>query len=266
MKIHVLGTGSAGVTQCYNTCFTIENNGEHFLVDAGGGNGILRQLKMAEIGLEDIKNIFVSHTHIDHILGIIWVVRFKIDYMLLGKIDNINVNIYGNEKVIDTLKEMCKLLLSGRHLKQFDKIHFIVVNDNEVKKISGMKVRFFDTLEKQSQYGFDINDNFLVFAGDKPLAKENYNRFENCGWFLHSASNLDNEKEKFGTYKKGHVTVKDAAIIAQTINVKNLIIWHTSDNSLKTRKKDYTVEAKEFFNGDVFVPDDLEVIKVLKEI
>lgn len=29
MKLHVLGTGSAGVTECYNTCFTIENNGMH---------------------------------------------------------------------------------------------------------------------------------------------------------------------------------------------------------------------------------------------
>jgi len=262
MKIHILGTGSAGVTQCYNTCFTIENNGEHFLVDAGGGNGILRQLKKAKIGLPDIKNIFISHTHIDHILGIIWVIRFKIDYMLLGKIENIDVNVYGNDKVIDTVKQMCDLLLSGRHLKQFDKIHFHTIKENDVETISGMQVRFFDTLEKQSQYGFDINDNFLVFSGDKPLAKENYDRFKNCEWFMHQASSLDREKEELETYKKGHVTVKDTAVIAQTIGAKNLIIYHTSDNSLATRKKDYTAEAKQFFNGNVFVPNDLETIEI----
>ena len=44
MKITMLGTGHATVTNCYNTCFTISENNKHFLVDAGGGNGILKQL------------------------------------------------------------------------------------------------------------------------------------------------------------------------------------------------------------------------------
>ena len=49
LKLIMLGTGHAMVTQCYNTCFAIENNGEYFLVDAGGGNGIMSQLEKAEI-------------------------------------------------------------------------------------------------------------------------------------------------------------------------------------------------------------------------
>ena len=67
MKITMLGTGNAMVTECYNTCFVIscreshkqsheksyekvheESHGErHFLVDGGGGNAIFRQLKSA---------------------------------------------------------------------------------------------------------------------------------------------------------------------------------------------------------------------------
>ena len=45
-KLRMLGTGSAMVTKCYNTCFTISNNeeNEYFLVDAGGGNTILSNL------------------------------------------------------------------------------------------------------------------------------------------------------------------------------------------------------------------------------
>ena len=37
------------VTKCYNTCFAIENDGHYFLVDGGGGNTIMKQLKNAEI-------------------------------------------------------------------------------------------------------------------------------------------------------------------------------------------------------------------------
>lgn len=44
-ELIMLGTGNAMVTKCYNTCFALRNEEEYFLVDAGGGNGILSQLE-----------------------------------------------------------------------------------------------------------------------------------------------------------------------------------------------------------------------------
>ena len=44
MELILLGTGNAMVTKCYNTCFAFRSGAAHYLVDAGGGNGILRQL------------------------------------------------------------------------------------------------------------------------------------------------------------------------------------------------------------------------------
>ena len=43
----MLGTGNALVTECYNTCFVIEDNKQYFMVDGGGGSAILHQLKHA---------------------------------------------------------------------------------------------------------------------------------------------------------------------------------------------------------------------------
>ena len=53
-KITILGTGNAAVTRCFNTCFILHSNNTSLLVDAGGGNGILRQLELAGIPLNDI--------------------------------------------------------------------------------------------------------------------------------------------------------------------------------------------------------------------
>ena len=47
MKLTMLGTGNALVTECYNTCFMLDDGGELFMVDGGGGNTILRQIKLA---------------------------------------------------------------------------------------------------------------------------------------------------------------------------------------------------------------------------
>ena len=51
-KIIVLGTGTASVTNNFNTCFILENDSqEYLLVDTGGGNQILKQLKSVNIKL-----------------------------------------------------------------------------------------------------------------------------------------------------------------------------------------------------------------------
>ena len=40
--LYVFGTGNAAVTNLYNTCFALRDSDEYFMVDAGGGNGILK--------------------------------------------------------------------------------------------------------------------------------------------------------------------------------------------------------------------------------
>lgn len=50
--------------------------------------------------------------------------------------------------------------------------------------------------------------------------------------------------------------------MAEKLNVKNLVLYHTEDKHLTTRKKDYTEEAQRNFKGKVFVPNDLEIIPI----
>ena len=65
-KLIVLGTGNASVTKCYNTCSIIQDKkGKYFMIDAGGGNGILTQLEKMNIPVTEIHDIFpVSYTHL----------------------------------------------------------------------------------------------------------------------------------------------------------------------------------------------------------
>ena len=57
MKLTMLGTGNAIVTECYNTCFVMQEEDQYFLVDGGGGITLLRQLKYAGIDWKNIRNI-----------------------------------------------------------------------------------------------------------------------------------------------------------------------------------------------------------------
>jgi len=77
--ITMLGTGSALVSRCFNTCFVLQSlDGTRLLVDTGGGNGILTQLRLAGIDRGDISHLFITHAHTDHILGAIWLIRMTL--------------------------------------------------------------------------------------------------------------------------------------------------------------------------------------------
>ena len=89
MKLTILGTGNAAVCEYYNTCFAISDEKNllerHLLIDGGGGNRILKVLKDTCINITDIHDIFVTHEHVDHILGIVWLIRIIGQRMNQGK-------------------------------------------------------------------------------------------------------------------------------------------------------------------------------------
>ena len=49
------------------------------------------------------------------------------------------------------------------------------------------------------------------------------------------------------------------------MRVRNLILVHTEDTHIPDRKKLYTEEGKEFFSGNLIIPDDGEYLNILQE-
>ena len=42
----------------------------------------------------------------------------------------------------------------------------------------------------------------------------------------------------------------------------NLILYHTEDRNLADRKRLYTEEGREYYSGNLFVPEDLETFEI----
>jgi ribonuclease Z len=265
-KIHILGTGSAMVTKCYNTCFTLSKDDEHFLIDAGGGNTILSNLEKSNISINQIHNMFISHNHNDHILGSPWVIRAVAQSILNGKYDG-NLNIYCHKTSIDAIKTICSFVLQKKFLKLFDtRILFNEIHDKSTISILGRSTTFFDIQStKDLQYGFKTtldNGKSLTFLGDEPYRETVKEYSENLDYLLHEAFCLYSQKEIFKPYEKHHATAKDACKNAKDLNVKNIILYHTEDKNLEKRKELYIAEGKEEFAGNIYMPNDLDVIEL----
>jgi len=226
------------------------------------GNGILTQLENASIDTCDINNIFISHIHMDHSLGLLWVLR-DIRRKINDGIYKGVLTIYASNDVIDAVFDLIKILCP-KVMEMFnsEKFKFIEIEDKDIKEINGLKYEFIDMLAKKvPMFGFRIIDKEIVFTGDETLKEETYDRIKGCNLLMHESFCLENEITIKDPYPIMHCTVKDAAIIASKIKAKNLLLYHTMDYDLKNRKKLYTEEASKYFSGNIFVPDDLEIIK-----
>lgn len=264
MKLTMLGTGNALVTECYNTCFVISDEDRHFLVDGGGGNEVLHRLKMAGIDWKNIHDIFVTHKHIDHLLGIVWMVRLICQNMAKGTYEG-EATIYGHDEVISLVRELSEKLLQPKQTRFLgDRLHLDVVEDGDTREILGKAVTFFDIdSTKAKQFGFTMNmgeGKKLTCCGDEPYNPCEKKYAENSTWLLHEAFCLYGEADIFSPYEKHHSTVKDACELAEALEVEHLILYHTEDKNIRHRKKLYTAEGQQYYHGHLFVPEDLEKI------
>ena len=262
-KIIVLGTGNGGTLDLYNTCFIIQNTNGNLLVDTGGSIEIIRRLKTFNIDIKDIKHIFISHNHTDHILGLIWMFKKLGRAAINGEI-NTEINIYCNDVVYKSIIEVSKYTLQEKIVTGVLKIvNFHILNDDEKIEINGINYTFFDIQARGTkQFGFEcnINGKQLVFLGDETLNPNLYDRVRNAEYVMHEAFCLDSEENIFRAYEKNHSTVKSASKVMNDLQVKNLILYHTEESHGNERQKLYIKEAKENFNGNVYVPNDLDEI------
>lgn len=268
-QITMLGTGNATVSQIYNTCFVLQTPSTLMLVDAGGGNGILAQLKKIHVQISDIHHLFVTHAHTDHVLGGIWVIRMVAQCKGYEGL----LHVYGNDKVIKVIKTIIDMILAKKQLaKVAERVVFHQLEDGDCFEVGDMKLECFDIQStKEKQFGFraelpssDESDKPLVLAclGDEPYNEQNRRYIVGADWMMCEAFCLYADRDTFKPYEKCHSTALDAGKLAEKLGVKNLILYHTEEKTLANRKENYTREAAENFKGRIFVPDDLEVIEL----
>lgn len=268
-QITMLGTGNATVSQIYNTCFLLKTPSTLMLVDAGGGNGILAQLKKVNVQISDIHHLFVTHAHTDHVLGGIWVIRMVAQCKGYEGL----LHVYGNDKVIKVIKTIIDMILAKKQLaKVAERVVFHQLEDGDSFEVGDMKLECFDIQStKEKQFGFraelpssDESGKPLVLAclGDEPYNEQNRRYIVGADWMMCEAFCLYADRDTFKPYEKCHSTALDAGKLAEELGVKNLVLYHTEEKTLANRKENYTRESAENFKGRIFVPDDLEVIEL----
>lgn len=264
-KLYIFGTGNAAVTRCYNTCFALKNqNGDYFMVDAGGGNGILSILEDMNVETNRIHHLFITHEHTDHLLGAVWLIRIVAAAMKSGKYEG-DFHIYCHDGLPETISTICRLTIQKKFYDLIgDRIHLIPVHDEETVQILTYPVTFFDIRStKARQFGFTTkleNGKTFTCCGDEPFQKDCERYVRNSHYLTHEAFCLYSQRDVFKPYEKHHSTAKDACELAEALGIETLILWHTEDKNLARRAELYTAEGIPFFHGNLLVPEDRTIL------
>lgn len=178
---------------------------------------------------------------------------------------NGKLNIYCDDEIKEIIDTF---MLATFHKVHIDLYKELVIYNfcKDYKKFSiiGYDIEVIDLHSNECiQYGFKTilnNGKNIAFLGDVPCSENICDRINNFDWILHEAFCLEKEEPIFKAREKNHSVVKDVAEKMEMMKAKNLILWHTIDNDIKNRKKLYIEEAKKFFLGNVYVPNDLEEV------
>jgi ribonuclease BN (tRNA processing enzyme) len=248
-----------------------------YLVDCG--DGVARQLALAKLPITQLRAVFVTHHHSDHIAG-------YGPLFLLGWAAGLStpVDTYGPPP----LSEMTQRMLDGYRfdieLRMADegrpplaplvRTHEITAG-GEVFKDD--RVRVTATLNDHPPiahsfaYRFDTADRSIVFSGDTRVSKNLIFLAKDADVLVHEVISREFWERPDAPQSKSvirhiiasHTDVADAARVASWAGVKTLVLSHfvPTEGPHTPSDEDWLSAARPHFKGTIIVGKDLMEIK-----
>jgi len=138
MEVCALASGSSG------NCFLVSNGKNSILIDAGiSCKRIEERLLSIRKKAEDLKGIFVTHEHSDHIRGIdVFTKKHPIPVFATKKVIE-NKSLCSREDLLNSIKKEDSLSIGGMEIISFPKIHkaidpigFTILDKKSGKRVS----------------------------------------------------------------------------------------------------------------------------------
>lgn len=262
------------------TCISMEIGKKLLIFDAGTGIIKLGKEIIKDKERKDI-NLFFTHTHNDHIQGIMF---FEPIYLSKYKL-----NIYGAELLNEGIEERVKKYMSHNYfpikfeesgsvkrIKNIREENIIILNENENKIVNSSQIT--ENKDENSivikimhavnhpvggvtVYRVEYKGKSVVFATDIEGYYEGdlklINFAKNADVLIHDCAYLNEEYEKKQGW--GHSIPKMAAVNAKMAGVKKLIITHHSPEETEEKSEKKLAQSKEIFNETVLACEKMEI-------
>jgi ribonuclease Z len=239
-RITFLGTGGSVVTKermCAGILF------QDKLIDVGFG--VLTNLLRSGTNLDAIDEIYLSHTHSDHIgdfTGLLWA-------MAMGNRVK-RVQVVSSASTASTMEKILELQSTPWSFLKFD-IDFVRPDEVGVETV----VTIHDP--ENLAYRFQTERGDLVYVGDTAKSEKISEFAKGCDLLIHDATFLDGQETVAAITR--HSTARDAGNAAKLARVRRLVLTHISPGNEGAEGR-YVAEASSVFDGQVVVAKDHQVL------
>jgi len=295
-RVHIFFCGTGIPT--YNTqlirspaCLAIIGKGNFFLFDAG--EGAIQHLAFLNLPFPWLNNIFITHLHSDHFAGLGQVINAS---WMLGRKEPLNIyGPYGIDRVVNGFSQIYAADTMFRSISMNGKLDPELANGiahtirSSVAESSAVIYR--DTNYKISAflvdhtpvfpalgYKLQIQNCVITISGDTHITKNLAINSKGSDILINEAFSSqatkdimateaqDKTKLKFiTTIYQYHSDTYELAKMAQTANVKNLVLTHLvpSINTSTVEKIQFVKGMDKYYSRPIFVADDDDEIELV---
>lgn len=245
MDITFLGTGAPLSPERATTGLLVTASGcAPLLVDTCGGFELARQLVRFGVPLASLRNVIVTHRHLDHAGGM--------QALLLA---NMPLEVYANADThagIATMTEGC-----FPEWKPHPDIRRHSVDAGDVREIGGFRVSFHRAEHRVETLAARIEQagRVLAFSADTLPCAAVVEAAREADLFVCDALCAEADGEHFAHRARElmHPTAREAALMAREAGVRRLALVHCARFGTPELIRR---EAARFFDGEVVMPGD----------
>ena len=246
-----LGTGDALNWERAQTSLALPlAEDEMILIDASGGTVLLRQLEAAEIPLESVRHLFISHLHFDHAGGLAPLVT------AMASLPRASLAIYATSRTIKGLRELLALTIPGVEDWLGGRLTWCELAPGESVRVNGTEVTPFRVDHGLDCVGFRVAQagSVAVFAADTRPSPEVVENAREADLLIHEVYGLKAEAKR--AHALGHPTAAEAGGVARDAGARRLMLTHFRASRFAGPEV-LAAEAEACFGHSVEVAGDL---------
>jgi len=258
-KIFFLGTSAAIASEERdNTSILLIEGKDIILIDTPGC--LLVKLAKLKIDYRLIENIFLTHSHPDHIYGLVSLLHSR--YKL-----NDQINIYAHPKTLNLVKSL-RRLFKLEDINKFPEIVYKKVKTNNIrpfynsKDISAWAFKVKHSTESLGlRFFFKKSRISLVYCSDTAKSEDLIEAARACDYLIHDCFAPVRFFKKYPQLNRMHTSSLSLGKIARVIKPRVLIPIHFT-SEVKYSFNTVLREIKRNFIGRIIVPRDLDILRL----
>lgn len=277
IKVTLLGTGSPPpVMDRFGPSTLIEAAGQKFLFDVGRGS--LQRLTQMKVKYRDVRGVFITHLHSDHLVGFpdLWLTGW-----LNGRRDT-PLQVWGpkgTEKMMSHLEQAFDYDIKIRLYDDRPPPDGVIIlakdiTEGVVYEEGGVKITAFEVDHKPTKpafgYRFDYGGRAVVLSGDTGFSENLIRYAKGVDLLVHevvspaSLSRAEYHAERAKGIIAHHVTPAQAGVIFSRVMPRMAVYSHIVLPS--ATEQELIEPARKTYSGRLEIGEDMMVIEVGEKI